>query len=291
MRVHCQSLPLISHLLPIDQQAAHSSNVANKVYARAATEILTAPAGTEQEYYFVSTMWQQLLGLSMDIPLPWKITTAATSPAVASTSPAAASTPSSATPTTTVTTTGATTTRQLQLRGEAIALLSLRKGFPESNFTSPEQRKGIVHTLQERSDLLFISPTGSGKTLLYFLPALTQTKTVVVIVPLVALRLDLLFRATTLKIDVAVWNDHLRDPPALLLVSPEIAATSTAFSTFLRSLDSCGRLLWLVFEEAHLFLTSAYRPHLKLVLSLTTTDRAPVLFLTATMPPYLPMAD
>ena len=64
---------------------------------------------------------------------------------------------------------------------------------------------------------------------------------------------------------------------------PEVAATSAAFST----LDSNGRLSWLVFEEAHLFLTSAFRPDLKTVLSLTTTKRASLLFLTATLPLYL----
>jgi len=278
MRVHCQALPDVMKLLPVNEQAAHSSLVGNALYGRADTEVLASSAGTELDYFWVSVIWQQLLGLSLAINLPWKMSsptpsTSAAAPALPMRAPGPPRPPPQPFAT---------------LLQDVKALRGLQKlfGHEKALFTSVQQKSGVVHTIEGKEDLLFVSPTGSGKTLLYLLPAATQPqRTVVVIVPLKGLRLDLLHRATSLHLDVREWHSGENVDCALLLVSAE-AATSEHFASTLRHLDVTRRLSWLVFEEVHLFLTSAFREHLRALLNLGTRI-APILYLSATLPPYL----
>ena len=288
MRVHCQALPDVLKLLPIHEQAAHSSKVGNALYGRSDADVLASPAGTELEFYWVSTMWQQLLGLSLGISLPWTSSTSSASSTTSTTSTTSTSLTASASAIRPFVPSRAPSQRPSILQQDVKALKGLKKlfGNEKAIYNSPQQRSGVVHTLEGKEDLLFVAPTGSGKTLLYFVPAAIQPeKTVVVIVPLKGLRLDLLHRATVLRLDVRDWSSDGDCNCSLLLVSAE-AATSEKFGTTLRRLDANDKLSWLVFEEVHLFLTSAFRAHLKTTLSLRTKT-TPLLFVTATLPLHL----
>ena len=70
------------------------------------------------------------------------------------------------------------------------ALPSLRRFAGNANacFRSAEQVRAVESVLEQKKDLLVVQPTGSGKTLLFALPAmLFPDRIQVVVVPLVAL--------------------------------------------------------------------------------------------------------
>ncbi|CDF39044.1 ATP dependant DNA helicase RecQ [Chondrus crispus] len=65
----------------------------------------------------------------------------------------------------------------------------------DAHFKSQEQEKAVVHGVAPKSDALVVLPTGAGKSLTFMLPAfIHKTKVMVVVVPLVALQLDLIKR-------------------------------------------------------------------------------------------------
>lgn len=112
----------------------------------------------------------------------------------------------------------------------------------------------------------------------------------VVIVPLVALKADMVRRCEEAGLDFAVWNrtqdrmGYIGTP--LMFVSIEQAVRSL-FRAFLGQLDATEGLDRVVFDEAHLVLTAShYRPKMALVRQLRQLF-CQVVFLTATLPPTM----
>jgi superfamily II DNA helicase RecQ len=91
----------------------------------------------------------------------------------------------------------------------------------------------------------------------------------VVVIPLVALKTDLVRRCREAGINYSVWAQHT-DPQKyvgspLLFVSVE-QAVRQPFRRFLGQLDASEGLDRVVFDEAHLILTARqYRPKMALV--------------------------
>ena len=77
-------------------------------------------------------------------------------------------------------------------------------------------------------------PTGSGKSVLFMLPAFVQVSGVtIVVVPLKALRADIVVRYCEVNIRCAVWEyGHAVDGASIVLVTPE-KAVSPVFGTFI----------------------------------------------------------
>jgi len=123
---------------------------------------------------------------------------------------------------------------------------SLRSVLGEaSKFKFRHQVVAVHHLMSTAADLLYIAPTGGGKTWVYLTAALSQpTKTMVVIVPLMALRTDLVRRLDELEgtFSYEIWNGQQPgSDPQLLLVSVE-AVTSVEFSTYVAQLWNRERL-------------------------------------------------
>jgi superfamily II DNA helicase RecQ len=76
-------------------------------------------------------------------------------------------------------------------------------------------------------------PTGSGKSVLFILPAFVQVGGVtIVVMPLKALRADIVVRYREVNIRCAVWEyGHAVDGASIVLVILE-KAVSPAFGTF-----------------------------------------------------------
>ena len=122
---------------------------------------------------------------------------------------------------------------------------------------SPLQHSLVAHVLEGLRDVLAILPTGVGKSLSFMIPALVQEKTIIVIVPLVALKMDLARRLQSNSIAFCSWSPRLTVAgcPKVVLVSME-SITSEAYVTFVRSLQLANQLQCIIVDEVHLLFHS-----------------------------------
>ena len=74
---------------------------------------------------------------------------------------------------------------------EAAMMAALEKHFGHTSFRSEDQRSAVMAVLRGASDVFVSMPTGSGKSLVYQLPAVMSSRKVTVVVsPLLALIKD-----------------------------------------------------------------------------------------------------
>jgi len=136
--------------------------------------------------------------------------------------------------------------------------------------------------LQKTSCLTVILATSSGKSFLYLLLALLSTaETTIIIVPLIALKSDLLRKAKEMKISASIYEER-KSADKLVLVLIETTILSS-FQLFLMSLHAENKLDRIIFDECHLIVTVAnYRHsmHSLKKLRLITTQ---FIFLSATL--------
>lgn len=130
-------------------------------------------------------------------------------------------------------------------------------------------------------------PTGAGKSILFMLPAFVGVGGVsIVVVPLLALRIDLVTRCKKANIRVAEWDGRKAvDGALIVLVTPE-ATKGAGFQTFLRRLKQTERLDRIVIDECHVILgeEGGFRPYLQKLGQLVSAHTQ-MLLLTATLPP------
>ena len=96
------------------------------------------------------------------------------------------------------------------------------------------QGEAMYAIQQGESPVVVVMPTRSGKSVLFMLPAFVQVgRVTVVVVPLKALRTDMVVRCREVNIRYAVWeHGHAVDGVSIVLVIPE-KAVSPVFSTFI----------------------------------------------------------
>ena len=108
--------------------------------------------------------------------------------------------------------------------------------------------------------------------------------------PLVVLKQDMVRRFQDANMPYSIWSGHgsserFNGTP-VVFVSAEQAVKQT-FRTWIGLLDANRQLDRIVFDEAHLILTSLlYRPKMALLRFLRIL-RYPVVFLTAILPPVI----
>lgn len=114
-------------------------------------------------------------------------------------------------------------------------------------------------------DLLILSPTGSGKSLCYQLPAIVDNGLTVIISPLKSLIEDQLFQLKNRNINVDFINGDINKKDLqtlykklkeiteyhLLYVTPEIITTDTKLILLLKELNKNSKFSRLVIDEAH----------------------------------------
>ena len=154
-----------------------------------------------------------------------------------------------------------------------------------------DQLRVLHHALVAQQDLLWVAATGSGKnTLVIALAAATSpSKTTVLVLPLRALQADMERRTATLPGALNWRGVPPARTPTLIIVSSEDFIGFEA-QRYLHQLRSTGKLARIVVDEAHLYLTSAFRQGFRGVLHFVTQVAVPRLYLTATLPPHLELA-
>lgn len=188
----------------------------------------------------------------------------------------------------------ARTSRLRQRWGTEQVQFAMRQLYPDRSavaFRSPQQAQLIDAIVSGCSEVVGVLATGQGKSLGFLLPScLPRAAMTVVIVPLVALKADMVRRCAEAGLSYAVWDGsnetHDFMGTALLFVSVE-SAVRRRFRAFLGQVDAAEGLDRVVFDEAHLILTaSSYRPKMALVRELRQLF-CQVVFLTATLPPTM----
>lgn len=152
---------------------------------------------------------------------------------------------------------------------------------------SVEQEQTLVATMCWTEQVVAILPTGAGKSVSFMLPCtLPGAGVTVLVVPLVALRADMLQRLDQLHIAYLEWAPGERSEAPLVVVSAE-AAGKPDFRKYATGLQEQQKLDRIVVDECHLTVTAAsYRPSL---VDLTTIRgiRTQFVYLTATLPPSM----
>ncbi|KAI6957743.1 hypothetical protein KC332_g17517 [Hortaea werneckii] len=250
-----------------DEQAAHSSSVAGAVYARETMELAGWMASRRQQFRSVSEKWQRFLGFpageqSIKSDLKRK-----RSPFEREAEEAR-------------------TRRQLALRHmDANADLSwmMRKEVVMRS----AQGEAMQAVQQGENSVVVVMPTGSGKSILFMLPAFVQSGGVtIVVVPLKSLRADMMDRCSAVNIGCAVWSrGQAVDGASIVLVTPE-KALSPEFGTFVGRLRQTQRLDRIVIDECHIVLNDRwdFRQGLQQLGRLAYAETQ-MLLLTATLPP------
>ena len=184
----------------------------------------------------------------------------------------------------------------LLIRQQAWTWTNLKKGLqqlfgPQATARNNVQRASLRLMTRSRPEVIIVMPTNSGKTVLFVVPSLLpQAQVTVVIVPLIALKHDLIRRCTEWNISFGLYEDTWAQPerlhavPSLLLIDVEMVSNPSCIG-FLHRLQAEDRLDRIVLDEAHLLLTAAhYRACLTLLANLRRVH-CPFVCLTATLPP------
>lgn len=158
---------------------------------------------------------------------------------------------------------------------------------PGSTFRNQQQRDGLLAIQRGISPLVFVIPTGGGKSLLFQLPAsLPGARATITVVPFRALAKNLLFRCQHLGLDCTHWTSSNQRQARIIIVSAD-TAVSEAFLTFVSDLQAQGKLGRICFDECHVPLISgSYRRRL-LHLDRLRSIPCQIVLLTGSLPPRL----
>ncbi|KAF7783355.1 hypothetical protein Agabi119p4_2731 [Agaricus bisporus var. burnettii] len=173
-------------------------------------------------------------------------------------------------------------------------LRKLRESFPElhcnMSFSNQQQAEVAQMMLEGKSHIVYISPTGSGKTT----PAMLSAKSfdcgrsTIFLLPLVAMHIQYQHAAERFELTGESWNGNTSSlaPPTVIFATID-HATLYNFKTYVKILVQKKLLARIVIDEAHLILTHAdFRPVMSVLQWLASTP-VPIVIMTATLPPTL----
>jgi RecQ family ATP-dependent DNA helicase len=250
-----------------DMQAGHTVHIAGMVYARGIMEQAGAVADRRQQFRMSSTDWHRFLGFQANEEQEGKSKKRKRAPFESEADEARVD-------------------RWGRLRKMDTATQLQRMMGKTATFRGV-QREAIEAIVAGASHVVAVMPTGAGKSMLFMLPAWAeQGGTTVVVVPLIALRGDMVRRCRKLGISCAEWES--RRPPdaaAIVLVTPE-SAVGEEFATFLNRLRATRQLDRIVIDECHIVLNRRYdfRKDMQRLGKLAAAETQMVM-LTATLPP------
>jgi superfamily II DNA helicase RecQ len=250
-----------------DEQAGHTSHVAGLIYAREIMEQAGAVADKRQQFRRSSADWHRFLGFQSAIDEGYACKKRKRAPFESEADESRME-------------------RLGRLRKMDV-VAQLKRMMGKDAVFRGVQEEAIKAITAGESPVVAVMPTGAGKSLLFMLPAWAeQGGTTVVVVPLIALRRDMMRRCKKLGISCAEWQG--RRPPdaaAVVLVTPE-SAVGEDFMTFLNRLKATRQLDRIVIDECHIVLNRRYtfRKQMQQLGKLVMAETQMVL-LTATLPP------
>lgn len=181
-----------------------------------------------------------------------------------------------------------------QVDPESLALQKMRELLraPSAMWRNEGQRLAVMAALEYKDDVVAVLATGSGKTMIPFIPAaLEEYSLTIYIAPLNSV-LDMADQAADrqgLGYQVYAAGDSVKKGVSLLLVSAD-KATQPSFYEVLVDAERSARYerRRFVFDEAHIGYTDAsFRSRLKRLNQLRSPFPAQMVIMSATIPPVM----
>ena len=182
--------------------------------------------------------------------------------------------------------------KRLDVVNNDTILQALRKCLKnnQAQFRNDDQRQSLKHVSNVEQDTLCIHPTGSGKSYLFLIqPFLRPQMVSIVIVPLVALQMDLVEKCRKIGITAYLWDNRHSAGGQLIFCSCE-HVNSQGYTSFVNEYSKTGKLYAIFFDEAHLVKQWAdFRPVFHRLQKHIRPQHCniPIIALTATCPPTL----
>ena len=180
--------------------------------------------------------------------------------------------------------------RASYLEADFTAVARRLLGAPGMKLRVPGQRDGLLAIMGPHAaeQVVLVLGTGSGKSLTFMVgAAMADAQTTILILPMVALRRDMLRRCLEMGIRPLVWSVDCSDTARLVIVSAE-AACSSSFLEYAQRLVGRQKLDRVVVDECHLTVTTGdYRPHMSQLGWYVRQLRTQTVWLTATLPPSM----
>jgi superfamily II DNA helicase RecQ len=257
----------------MDKQASHTSSVAGMIYARLISERDGTVASTRARFRTVSCMWHLWLGFDTAFDHEGRDGGQTTSKRKTSEMPWEAVMEAKQ------------AARWKHLRGADIQTglqQMMRSGAARFRGV---QREAIQAIVEGAPRIIAVMPTGEGKSLLFQLPAYISPRGLtIVVVPLVALRYDMMVRCAAIGITAREWEvDRQVDDASIVFVTPETAAQNPSFRSFAQR--NRRRLDRIVIDECHVVLneSTTFRRHLQRLGGLVKMA-SQMIMVTATLP-------
>ncbi|KAL7771445.1 hypothetical protein CFE70_001388 [Pyrenophora teres f. teres 0-1] len=168
-----------------------------------------------------------------------------------------------------------------------LCLSHLTGGQPARGTELLSVQKSVLEAIMAGEPMVaYVAGTGSGKSLMFMLPAcFPGYGQIIVVLPLGALRLDILSRCEELRIQASIWRaGGFNESASIVLVSPKNLGHAD-FPSYVRRQKALGRLEMIVMDEIHYIILpdQAYRPSL-LNLQDIMQYSVRTVFMTATLP-------
>ncbi|CAM6126957.1 unnamed protein product [Calypogeia fissa] len=281
----------------LDASAGHSAVTAGRLYAQNINDLRSIGRDRWRDFHYVATKWQELLhlaGPTLEAPHPNPppttmkpgLTTINTHPNVRPEFPVQrirVCHPCDS---------GSVSRYVNQLDGvDPGAMHKAQSALSALDYTdwkTPHQAIAAAVAVDNISNLLTILPTGSGKTAIFQLAALSSGKTVVVIVPLFLLLTAHLAhcRAANIRCDEFRTGHNIatNQPPQLVFVSFELAILKP-FQDWARQLISKDKLHSIVIDEVHEVLCPFRHRNMSQLFTLSMLNCQMIGFM-ASLPPH-----
>lgn len=257
-----------------DRQAGHTSHVAGMIYARLLNEMGGSVAEQRKQFRQSSTMWHSFLGFGSTTEMETQYTMNTSGKRV---------------PVYSVMAWEEQAEQRRVARWKYLRQLNIDDELkriigPNATFRGT-QKPAIEAIVRGESKIAAVMATGEGKSVLFILPAMCAPDGLtVVVVPLVALRQNMIKRCKDMWITCGEWEAGKQlDDVSMVFVTPE-SAVSVGFMSYLNRVKR--RLDRIVIDECHVILNddSGFRKRMSQMGRLVAAEVQTIL-LTATLPP------
>ncbi|KAK6414097.1 hypothetical protein LTR95_017782, partial [Oleoguttula sp. CCFEE 5521] len=152
---------------------------------------------------------------------------------------------------------------------------------------SSEQEQALTTIMSWMEQVIAILTTGAGQSLLFMLPcSLPDAGITILVMPLVALRGDLLRRLQEHRIDHVEWLPGEKRESSLILLTVGAASTRDLLK-YARALVTRQKRDRIVIDECRLTVTAASYRQSMVDLTYIRSLRTQFVYLTATLPPSM----
>jgi superfamily II DNA helicase RecQ len=176
-----------------------------------------------------------------------------------------------------------------ELEARALHLLRKYTNKPNAQWTSNLQWQAIAQVYQREEDIIVITATGSGKTMVALLPTLLgkSNELSLIVLPLISLITDYKRKLDAMEISYDIYSPdktYINSHAKFLLISADVTMSSK-WPQFLTTLNDKYDISRLIFDESHIpMISTNYRRVMSLLDQLRIIPMQIVL-LTGTCPP------